>query len=98
MPPEQKRKNRTVKPYEKKSRKGKSISNVPKTSAVQSLKKQNLTLHDWLRVVDFFDSNKMSQEDVVKHFRDLPKDSLLFTQSALQDTLLQRAERMIKKN
>ena len=98
MPPEQKRKNLTVKPYEKKSRKGKSISNAPKTSAVQSLKKQNLTLHDWLRVVDFFDSNKMSQEDVVKHFRDLPKDSLLFTQSALQDTLLQRAERMIKKN
>ena len=71
---------------------------MPKTSAVQSLKKQNLTLHDWLRVVDFFDSNKMLQEDVVKHFRDLQKDSLLFTQSALQDTLLQRAKRMIKKN
>ena len=45
---------------------------------------EHLTLHNWLGVVQYFDSNQpISQEEVVKHFTGRPDGALRFSQSAL---------------
>ena len=45
---------------------------------------EQLTLHNWLGVVQYFDSNQpISQEEVVKHFVGRSDGALIFSQSAL---------------
>ena len=58
-----------------------------KTSALPeapSHQRTNLTLHDWLHVVAWYDHNQpISQDETVKHFQNLQVDALIFTQSTL---------------
>jgi len=57
--------------------------NPAKTSARSLVKKGNLTLHDWLTIIDYFDSHSLTQAEVVKYFHTCPEGTLIFTQSAL---------------
>jgi Tc5 transposase DNA-binding domain len=63
------------------------VKDLPKTSALPqppAHARHNLTLSDWLTVVRYYDDNQpISQEDVVKHFKNLPQGALIFTQSLL---------------
>jgi Tc5 transposase DNA-binding domain len=67
----------------------------PKTSAkpITSHKRTNLTLADWLTVINFVDDHPhLSQERVVDHFQTKKEGALIFTQSALSRKLRSRAE------
>ena len=58
----------------------------PKTSAFSNVpsQKNNLTLHDWLQVVDWYDHHQpISQAETVKYFKNLHDDALLFIQGSL---------------
>ncbi|KAL7282003.1 hypothetical protein ACG7TL_003470 [Trametes sanguinea] len=64
-----------------------SKKSAPKTSAVppvQSSSRSNLTLHDWLTVVDYFDTHRpITQAEIVKHFRTRTEGALIFDQASL---------------
>ena len=92
-----KRAPRVIKPYSKKPGPqfgGSKAKNAPKTSALPKAPnhlRSNLTLHDWLRVVDWYDRNQpVLQDETVKHFRNLREDALIFTQSTLSRHLTQK--------
>lgn len=71
-------------PYARKKETPKKKKDTPKTTAIQSHTKENLTLHDWLSVVEFVDSNNFTQEEVVKHFANRKNGgALIFSQGAL---------------
>lgn len=60
--------------------------NLPKTSAIKPQKyaQSNLTLSDWLTVIQYYDSDQpISQPQVVKYFANHPEGALLFNQSSL---------------
>ena len=45
---------------------------------------RNLTLHDWLHVVDWFNKNQpVTQEATVNHFKTLHDEALVFNQASL---------------
>ena len=80
----------SVKPYAHKPRpktgKSNKAKNAPKTSAFSNtpLQSNNLTLHDWLYVRNWYDNNQpVSQAETVSHFKNLPDNALLFTQGML---------------
>ncbi|KAG8214512.1 hypothetical protein J3R82DRAFT_9569 [Butyriboletus roseoflavus] len=57
-----------------------------KTSAIPPAKYacNNPTLHDWLDIVTYYDSNQpISQADIVKHFATRKEGALIFNQSSL---------------
>ena len=61
---------------------------VPSHISKASTIREHLTLHDWLGMVQYFDSNQpISQEEVVKHFTGRPDGALKFSQSALSQDL-----------
>jgi len=67
--------------------------NAPKTSAIKKAKDvwSNLTLSDWLEVVQYYDKNQpLSQPAVVKFFANHSEGALLFSQSALSRHLAQK--------
>ena len=67
--------------------------NPPKTSAITKPKhaQSNLTLSDWLEVVQYYDNNRpLSQPEVVKHFANRTEGALLFSQSALSRHLAKK--------
>lgn len=102
MPPadseidQRKRKPReNIKPYDRVKVLGKKRGSDAKTSAIKPTRKQHLTLHDWLTVVEFFDSHNLTQDEVVKHFatRTDGDGALIFTQSALSRHLSTRGRK-----
>jgi len=61
-------------------------SDAPRTSAIckPSTVQEHLTLHDWLSVVQYFDTHQpILQEEVVKYFAGRSDGALIFSQSAL---------------
>ena len=73
------------KPYAPRQPKQKTVD-APKTSATKPTKhaRSNLTLSDWLTVVEYFDNNQpLSQQDTVEYFAKRPKGALHFTQGTL---------------
>ena len=94
MPPDRansppKRAPHIPKPYAHKPgpKAGKSTSkDTPRTSSFSNApsSQQNLTLHDWLCVVNWFDENQpISQEAAVQHFATLCDEALIFNQASL---------------
>ena len=81
------------KPGPKASRNASKAKNALKTSLFSNVPsaQQNLTLHDWLRVVDWYDTNQpVSQEATVNHFKHLRDDALVFNQGTLSHHLTQK--------
>ena len=73
-------------PYAPRAPRAPKNNDTPRTSAISkpSRVREHLTLHDWLDVVGYFDSNQpISQEEVVKHFVSRADGALRFSQSAL---------------
>ena len=67
--------------------------NPPKTLAITKPKhaRSNLTLSDWLEVVQYYNNNRpLSQPEVVKHFANRTEGALLFSQSALSRHLAKK--------
>ena len=59
---------------------------IPKTSTLSHVppSQRNLTLHDWLHVVDWFNKNQpVTQEATVNHFKTLHDEALVFNQASL---------------
>ena len=85
-----------VKPYAHKPgpKIGKSTSNnVLKTSSFSNMpwSQRNLTLYDWLCVVDWFNKNQpISQAATVKHFKTLHDDALVFNQGSISHHLTEK--------
>lgn len=53
--------------------------------------RNNLTLHDWLHVRNWYDNNQLvSQAETVSHFKNLPDNALLFTQGMLSRHLTKK--------
>jgi len=80
-----------IKPYACKPQKQKDL-NAPRTSAKapQTMCK-NLTLSDWLNVVDYHDTHQLiSQNKLVAYFSKQPEGGLIFTQSSLSCHLSQK--------
>jgi len=69
---------------------------VPKTlgKVIKPDQRENLTLADWLTVLEFWDKHKcaMSQKAVFTHFKGKKDGSLTFTQGALSRAIAQCAE------
>ncbi|KAH9015793.1 hypothetical protein EDB85DRAFT_2076297 [Lactarius pseudohatsudake] len=66
----QRKPRQSHKPYDRVPKPPKN-KNLPKTSAITKPKQErsNLTLSDWLKVVQYYDSNQpISQPEVVKYF------------------------------
>lgn len=85
---ELKRKTRPLpqKPYTRTKPTRTPARDASATSAQSSQKhKPNLTLQDWLDVVDYYDQNypNISQLQVVKHFASLSEGALFFSQGSL---------------
>ncbi|KAJ7584558.1 hypothetical protein C8J56DRAFT_789658, partial [Mycena floridula] len=91
---EPKRKPRTnSKPYDRAPRALKPTQPAHKSSAkpIESTRRSNLTLGDWLEVFKFYDSHPgIKQGNVVKHFATRREGALIFTQSALSKKLSAR--------
>ena len=67
--------------------------NAPKTSAFSNIqpRKSNLTLHDWLCVVNWYDSHQpISQDETVQHFKNLHDNALIFNQASLSRHLTKK--------
>jgi len=63
---------------------------APKSSAqcIEKKARENLTLHDWLTVLQFVDEHpSMSQQAIVKHFKTRAEGALIFTQATLSRKL-----------
>jgi hypothetical protein len=86
MPPEPKLKLRAkCNPYIHALR-TKPKADAPRTSAKKQPKyaHENLTLGDWLIVVDSYDTHQpTSQEEVTNYFAKRPEGALIFMQSSL---------------
>jgi len=84
------------KPYDHQARKPKDSGSTPKSSAKppqSTHAHKNLTLHDWLMVVDYHDKHKpISQQDIVAHFAKRPEGALIFTQSSLSRHLSKKGQ------
>ena len=66
---------------------------LPKTSTLSHVpsSQRNLTLHDWLYVVYWFNKNQpVTQEGTVKHFKTLHDEALVFTQASLSRHLTKK--------
>ena len=73
------------KPYAPQQPKQNSVD-APKTSATKPPKHahSNLTLSDWLTVVEYYDNNQpLSQQDTIEYFAKWPEGALHFTQGTL---------------
>jgi hypothetical protein len=59
-------------------------SNTPQTSAISkpSTVREHLILHDWLNVMEYFDSNQPTLQEVVEHSAGRANGALRFSQSA----------------
>jgi hypothetical protein len=83
-----------LKLYDHKVKKPTDSGSTPKSStkAPQSIHAcENLTLYDWLIVVDYHDKHKpISQQDIVAHFAKRPEGALVFTQSSLSCHLFKK--------
>jgi hypothetical protein len=70
------------------------VKNALKTSALSKApvhQQSNLTLSDWLMVVDYHDKNQpITQDAVVRHFANLREGALIFTQSSMSCHLSQK--------
>ena len=98
---------RTRKPREKPKPynhqpKGPPKKDAPRTSGkvIKSHRRENLTLADWLTVLEFWDKHRwsMSQNAVVAHFKNKKDGSLTFTQGALSRAIARRAELEARKD
>ncbi|KAG1796563.1 hypothetical protein EV424DRAFT_1333821, partial [Suillus variegatus] len=74
-------------PYQRQAKKQK-VKDAPLTSAqpaaARTATRQNLTLSDWLTVFAYVNAHPaMLQCDIVKHFKSLQSNALIFTQSTL---------------
>lgn len=67
-------------------------SAAPRTSAVAlKTNKENLTLHDWLTIREYFNTHQLiSQQAVVTYFATRPEGALFFSQGSLSHHLLWR--------
>ena len=68
---------------------------APKTSVrpIQSHKRNNLTLHDWMTVFAYIDAHPgMSQDAIVEHFKTRAEGTLTFDQSMLSQKIKGRKE------
>ena len=84
-------------PYKRKTKPGVPKA-TPATSAVirKPIKRDNLTLHDWMVVFAFIDDHPdMGQEAVVKHFASKMDGVLIFTQSTLSRKIKMRHELIV---
>ena len=82
-------------PYQCQKPRKKAPKDAPATSAkpMQSNKRENLTLHDWMTVFTFIDNHlDMAQGDIVEHFKTRPEGALIFTQSTLSRKMKNRTE------
>lgn len=73
-------------PYARKPGPKPKAKDAPKTSAITQPKhaRQNLTLFDWLTVIEFQEQHPMmSQAQIVAHFSSLKDGKLVFDQSTL---------------
>jgi hypothetical protein len=60
---------------------------------------ENLTLHDWLIVVDYHDKQKpILQWDIVAYFAKRSGGALIFTQSSLSHHLSKKGQEKDQKN
>ncbi|KIJ47111.1 hypothetical protein M422DRAFT_128781, partial [Sphaerobolus stellatus SS14] len=95
MPAEPTRKPREKPgPYGPRERKQKK-KDQPKSSVQPGRQKRriNLMLYDWMTVFQFMDAHpRMSQDEVVKHFKNKAEGALLFTQPTLSCKWAQRTE------
>lgn len=69
----------------------------PKTSAFSNVpfQRNNLTLHDWLQVVDWYDHHQpISQAETVKYLKNLHDDALLFNQGTLSCHLIKKGHEL----
>lgn len=93
---EQKRKPRTEHaPYKPRKPKVVVDKKAPKTSAqpIQSRKRNNLTLHDWMTVFAYIDAHPgTSQDAIVEHFKTRAEGTLTFDQSTLSRKIKGRKE------
>lgn len=77
-------------PYARKPGPKPKVKDAPKSSAIVAPKhqRQNLTLHDWLTVIEFYENHPtMSQGQIVAHFSTLKDGKLIFDQSSLSRNL-----------
>lgn len=100
-PPRKRKARPSQKPYVRTA--PRKEAHGPKTSAIKaaSTAQSNLTLHDWLTVVTYYDDNApISQRQLVRHFRELKDGALIFTQSSLSRHLSKegRAEDLRRLN
>ncbi len=72
--------------YVKRKKAVRVSQDAPRTTATKPAKhdRSNLTLHDWLSVVDYYDRHQpMTQAEVVRYFKTCPDGVLVFNQSSL---------------
>ncbi|KAJ2996487.1 hypothetical protein NUW54_g7233 [Trametes sanguinea] len=84
------------KPYQRSKPTRTAATDTPKTSAkvLSDTGRTNLTLHDWLTVVAYFDNNQpITQAEVVEHFRSRPEGALLFNQGSLSRHLSEKGRK-----
>ena len=79
-------------PYNQKPKfpKPKENSTNPKSSAkaLELSSWENLTLHDWITVIDYHDDHQpMSQKELVHYFANHAEGALIFNQSTLSQHL-----------
>ena len=95
MQTEKRRKTRNrPQPYNWKAQKKPTLDG-PATSAkpIEAKKRDNLTLNDWLLVLEWVASHpNVPQDEVVAHFRTRKEDALLFSQSTLSRKIKQHEE------
>ena len=92
---------RVLKPYAHKPGPKNQKIKGPKTSAFSNVPSQrnNLTLYDWLQVVDWYDHHQpTSQAETIKYFKNLHDDALLFNQGTLSHHLTKKAVSWIKQS
>jgi len=91
-----------LKPYDHQAKKPMDSGLTPKSSAkpLQSIHAhENLTLHDWLMIVDPHDKHKpILQQDIVAYFTKRPEGALIFTQSSLSCHLSKKGQEEDQKN
>lgn len=96
MAPERSRKPRKPPaPYARKPGPQPKPKNAPKTSAIAGPKhlRENLTLHDWMTVIEFCEKNpSLSQARIVAHFAGLKNGKLVFDQSTLSRNLKRKEQ------
>lgn len=85
--------NRQVPTGRKKTNEGQKTSATSSGTQDKGKSRENLTLHDWLTILRYVDEHpRMSQAEVVTHFKTLSQGALIFTQSTLSRKVSQRAD------